>query len=274
MGLPCERGHRGGFQPFGGYPYHQTGDAGRLASLAAVFQGRIDAPVGKPQTPIIEASSGSTAISEADFARLLGLRLIAVVPDTTAHEKLENIAFYKGQSHLVHGADMYYEAHRLAGDLGGHCMDQFAFAERATDWRGNNNIADSLFSQMEREPKPYPSWIVVGAGTGGTAATIGRYMRFRCFANCPTRLCVADPERSVYYDVYCHGYHGVTNGPSLRIEGIGRPRVEERFLPSIIDHMSKVPDAASIGAVRFLERWLGRRCGGRQVPISSRRFGC
>src|SRR3954452_3348390 len=30
---------------------------------------------------------------------------------------------------------------RLAQELGGHYMDQFTYAELATDWRGNNNIA-------------------------------------------------------------------------------------------------------------------------------------
>ncbi|HEY3231386.1 MAG TPA: pyridoxal-phosphate dependent enzyme, partial [Roseiflexaceae bacterium] len=34
-------------------------------------------------TPVIEASSGSTAISEAYFARLLGLPFIAVMPTGT-----------------------------------------------------------------------------------------------------------------------------------------------------------------------------------------------
>lgn len=38
----------------------------------------------KEGTPIIEASSGSTAISEAWFARLLGLPFIAVMPACTA----------------------------------------------------------------------------------------------------------------------------------------------------------------------------------------------
>ncbi len=31
-------------------------------------------------------------------------------------------------------------------------MDQFTYAERATDWRGNNNIAEIIFQQMEQEP--------------------------------------------------------------------------------------------------------------------------
>lgn len=48
----------------------------------------------KEGTPIIEASSGSTAISEAYFARLLGLPFIAVMPSCTAKRKVEQIAFY------------------------------------------------------------------------------------------------------------------------------------------------------------------------------------
>lgn len=35
-------------------------------------------------TTVIESSSGSTAVSEAYFARLLGLRFIAVIPRATA----------------------------------------------------------------------------------------------------------------------------------------------------------------------------------------------
>ena len=41
-------------------------------------------------------------------------------------------------------------------ETGGHYIDQFTFAEPATDWRGNNNIAESLFEQMKREPHPFP----------------------------------------------------------------------------------------------------------------------
>ena len=79
-------------------------------------------------------------------------------------------------------------------------MDQFTHAERATDWRGNNNIAESIFAQLRMEPHPVPEWIVVGAGTGGTSATIGRYVRYRGHA---TRLCVPDPEGSAFFEAWC-----------------------------------------------------------------------
>jgi cysteine synthase A len=86
-----------------------------------------------PDTPIIEASSGSTAVSEAYFARLLGLRFIAVVPKKTAQSKIDLIQFYGGESHFVERTDeIYEESLRLAKELNGHYMDQFTYAERAT----------------------------------------------------------------------------------------------------------------------------------------------
>src|SRR5215217_3620113 len=100
-----------------------------------------------PETPIVEASSGSTAVSEAYFAQLLGLRFIAVMPRSTSPEKISLIEFYGGRCHLVETpSKMYAESRRLAQETGGHFMDQFTYSERATDWRGNNNIAESIFT--------------------------------------------------------------------------------------------------------------------------------
>src|SRR3546814_17955612 len=58
-------------------------------------------------TPVIEASSGSTAISEAYFARLLGLRFIAVVLPGTAAAKLAEIERLGGDCHFAEGGDIY-----------------------------------------------------------------------------------------------------------------------------------------------------------------------
>ena len=208
---------------------------------------------------IVEASSGSTAVSEAYFARLLGLPFVAVIPDRTSQEKIDQIAFYGGQCHLVAAADVYTEADRLACERNGHYMDQFTYAERATDWRGNNNVAESMYAQLAREPAPIPAWIVVSAGTGGTSATIGRYIRYQCH---DTRLCVADPEHSVFFEYYRTGKRDLTSARGSNIEGIGRPRVEPSFVPDVIDRMIRVPDAASFATLRVLERLLKRRCGG------------
>jgi len=209
---------------------------------------------------VVDASSGSTAISEAYFARLLGLKFVAVMPRTTSPEKIAQIAFYGGQSHLVDDPNTVYdESRRLATESGGHYLDQFTYAERATDWRGNNNIAEAMFQQMAREEHACPHWVVCGAGTGGTSATIGRFIRYRQFE---TRLCVVDPGRSVFFDFYGSNDRNLTGTAGSRIEGIGRPRVEPSFIPELVDRMIKVADVASFAAMRVLSDLIGRRVGG------------
>ena len=136
-------------------------------------------------------------------------------------------------------------------------MDQFTYAERATDWRGNNNIAQSIFSQMARERFPVPRWIVVGAGTGGTSATIGRYVRYQRH---DTGICVPDPQGSVFGDYHRTGNPALT-GPGSNIEGIGRPRVEASFIRTLIDRMMTVADLDSVAAMRVLSELLGRKVG-------------
>src|SRR5207342_3632555 len=150
---------------------------------------------------VVEASSGSTAISEAYFARLVGLPFVAVVARSTSPGKVALIEREGGRCEFVDSAgEVYDTARRLAGELGGHYLDQFTNAERATDWRGNNNIAESIFDQLGDETHPVPEWIVVGAGTGGTSATIGRYVRFRRY---DTAVAVVDPENSAFYQGWC-----------------------------------------------------------------------
>lgn len=213
----------------------------------------------KQGTTVIESSSGSTAVSEAYFARLLGLPFIAVMPSTTAKKKIQQIEFYGGQCHFVdHSSKIYAESERLAAQLNGHYMDQFTYAERATDWRGNNNIANSIFNQMEKEQYPIPTWIVMSAGTGGTSATIGRYIRYQ---QLNSQLCVVDPENSVFFDYYNSGNSKVTCTAGSKIEGIGRPRAEPSFIPGVVDQMRKIPDAASIATINWLETIIGRKTG-------------
>ena len=211
------------------------------------------------RTTIVDASSGSTAVSEAYFARFLGLPFIAVMPASTSPEKIALIEAHGGSCLLVGDAStIVAEAQRLAADTHGHFLDQFTYAERATDWRGNNNIAESIYTQMELERHPIPAWIVVGAGTGGTSATIGRYTRLMRY---PTRLLVVDPEDSIFYPSWTGDLAKFTGRPS-RIEGIGRQHVESSFMPDIIDRMIQIPDAASIATMRMVRSRTGHSVGG------------
>jgi cysteine synthase len=237
---------------------HPTGSLKHRLARSLFLYGLCNGWIGEG-TAVVEASSGSTAVSEAYFAKMLDLPFIAVMPRKTSPEKIALIEHYGGRCHLVDDpTTVYAESQRLAAECGGHYMDQFTYAERATDWRGNNNIAESIFEQLSKERYPIPRWIVIGAGTGGTSATIGRYVRYRQYA---TQLCVVDPEGSVFADFFESGDEALTAKGS-RVEGIGRPRVEPSFVRSVIDLVVRVPDAASFAAMRVLSRALKRRVGG------------
>jgi cysteine synthase A len=237
---------------------HPTGSLKHRLARSLFLYGLCNGWIGAGTT-IVEASTGSTAVSEAYFARFLGLPFIAVMPAATSPEKIALIESEGGSCHLVEdAATVYDEAQRLATLRNGYFLDQFTFAERATDWRGNNNIAESIFSQMALERHPVPTWIVVGAGTGGTSATIGRFARFGRYA---TRMCVVDPEDSIFYSAWS-GDASAFTGRRSRIEGIGRQRVEPSFLPDVVDRMIQVPDAASIATMRLVRERTGRSVGG------------
>lgn len=236
---------------------HPTGSLKHRLARSLVLHGLVNGDIVEGTT-LVDATSGSTAISEAYFAQLLGLAFVAVVPRGTSRAKLDLIERSGGRCLLVERAgDVYAEAERLGALPDHHYLDQFGMASTVTDWRGNNTIASSIFEQMAHERHPVPSWIVVGAGTGGTSATIGRYCRYCKLA---TRLAVVDPEGSAFHQAWRDGTRTGTAAGS-RIEGIGRPRVEPSFVPGVIDHMLTVPDATSIAAMRLLEECTGRRVG-------------
>src|SRR5690606_17578321 len=126
-----------------------------------ILYGICSGAIGK-DTVLVEASSGSTAVSEAYYARLLGLSFYAVLPRNTSRSKIEAILQHGGRCHFVdEPSAIYEEAGRFAAENNGYYLDQFTYAERVTDWRGNNNIAESIFRQMSLEHHHEPHWIVM-----------------------------------------------------------------------------------------------------------------
>ena len=158
-----------------------------------------------------------------------------MVPVNTAAKKIAAIDFYGGRVETVDSAaHLDRRCKELAAQWDGHFMDQFTYAERATDWRGNNNIAESLFSlKWQVSTIPSQTWVVVLApAQDGTSATIGRYI-FATDRSWSThaRLCVVDPQGSAYFPAFKESNPSSEGASSGIVEGIGRPRVEASFVP-------------------------------------------
>ncbi len=226
----------------------------RSLFLYALCNGRL-----REGQAVVDASSGSTAISEAWFARMLGLTFTAVMPASTAPRKIRDVQALGGRCDLVEDAGTVHARAAEHARWGACHLDQFGLAERATDWRGNNNIAESIIGQLALEPCNVPTWIVCGAGTGGTSATIGRYLRYR---GLNTQLCVAEPTGAAFAQGWQTRDRSVLASQPTLIEGIGRPCVEPGFIFEVVDAVEQIDDADSIAAAWLLEDLLGYRYGG------------
>ncbi|HEV7897745.1 MAG TPA: pyridoxal-phosphate dependent enzyme [Planosporangium sp.] len=237
---------------------HPTGSLKHRAARA-MFRYAIASGLVTEGTTVVEATGGNAAVAQAYFANLLGLPYLAVMPGAPSPGRSEPVERLGGGCRFVNPPLAIYEEARLvAADTGGHYLDQFTWAERTIDWRGPG-LADELFAQFAERGAAEPAWVVVGAGTGATSAGLGRYLRYH---GAPARLAVVDPENSAYFPGWVTGAADYATGAPSRIEGIGRPRMEPGFLPSLVDLVLPVPDAASVAGARAVREVTGQSVGG------------
>ncbi|WP_285773433.1 pyridoxal-phosphate dependent enzyme [Microtetraspora sp. NBRC 13810] len=235
---------------------HPTGSL-RHRHARALFRFAIASGRIHGYTTVVEATGGNSAVAQAYFARLLGLKYIAVMPgDRERSAGQAAMVEELGGECRFHNPPpaIYDEARRLAEDLGGHYLDQFTWAERAIDWQ-DPGLAGELFDQMPEEPE----WVVAGAATGATSAALGRRVRVGGYR---TKVAVADPENSAYDPGWLLGVPDYATGMPSRIEGIGRPKIEPGFMFPLVDLVVPVPDAASVAAARQLRAVTGLPVGG------------
>jgi cysteine synthase A len=200
---------------------------------------------------VVAATGGAVAVAGARLARLLDVPFTAVVPGRTPRATLTRIEEAGGAWRFVQGppAALDREAREVAERLGGGwVLDPYADAERAVACCGEPTVADELFAQLPDAP----AWVVTGAGTGATSAALGRHLRRHGLTG--TRLAVVDPENSAFFPAWASGAADFATGLPSRIPGIGRPRTGPGFLPSVLDLVIPVPDAASVAAMRWLRR--------------------
>ncbi|RSN00340.1 pyridoxal-5'-phosphate-dependent protein subunit beta [Nonomuraea sp. WAC 01424] len=192
-------------------------------------------------TTVVEATGGNAAVAQAWFARRLGLPYIVVMPGRRDQARARAVEALGGECRFVTPPLAIYDAAR---SIEGHFLDQFGRA-------APHDLADELFAQVR------PDWVVTGAGTGATSATLGAVARgFGC------RVAVADPDDSAYFPGWTLDVPDYATGMPSRIEGIGRPRVEPGFRPDLVDLVVPVPDAASVAAARHLREVTGLPVGG------------
>lgn len=206
---------------------------GRAMIEAAEKDGRL-----RPGGTVVEATAGNTGLGLALVARIKGYRVVLVVPDKMAIEKVLHLKALGAEIHLTRsdvgkGHPEYYQdlAARIASEIPGSWFaDQF------------NNPANPLAHETTTGPELWEQSgheldaIVVGVGSSGTLTGLSNYFK-QVQPN--LEFVLADPKGSILADYINTGVLRDDAG-SWAVEGIG-----EDFIPAIAD-LSRVKKAYTI----------------------------
>ncbi len=190
----------------------------------------------KPGGTIVEATAGNTGLGLALVAAQKGYRLILVVPDKMAREKVFHLQAMGAEVRMTRsdvgkGHPEYYQdmAERIAGEAGAFYINQFA--NEANPYAHETTTGPEILAQLDGDVDA----IVVGVGSSGTITGLSRFF---AKASPKTEIVLADPVGSVLAEYIATGHLG--NAGSWIVEGIG-----EDFIPPIAD-LSRVRKAYSI----------------------------
>ena len=205
----------------------------------------------KPGGTLIEATAGNTGLGLALVASQKGYRLILVIPDKMAQEKIFHLRALGAdirmtRSDVGKGHPEYYQdmAERLTAETPGAIYVN-QFANPANPLAHVTGTGPEIWEQMEHKVDA----VVVGVGSGGTLSGIGRYMRG---VSPSTKMILADPKGSVLAPLVQTGK--MTEAGSWLVEGIGEDFVPPNCDLSLVSEAFIVSDAESFGTARELLR--------------------
>lgn len=206
----------------------------------------------KPNSVIIEPTSGNTGIGLASVAAARGYRIIIVMPDTMSVERRQLMKAYGAELVLSEGAKGMKGAIEKANELAKEIPDSFIpgqFVNPANPKAHFETTGPEIWEDTDGTVDIF----VAGVGTGGTITGTGKFLKSK---KADVKVVAVEPASSAVLSTGVAGAH--------KIQGIGAGFVPEILDTSVYDEIIAVEneDAFTIG------RLIGRR-EGVLVGISS-----
>ena len=191
----------------------------------------------KPDTVIIEPTSGNTGIGLASVAAARGYRMILVMPDTMSVERHQLMKAYGAELVLSEGAKGMKGAIAKAEELANEIPNSFVpgqFVNPANPKAHRESTGPEIYEDTDGNVDIF----VAGVGTGGTVTGVGEYLKAQ---NPDIKIVAVEPVSSAVLSTGIAGSH--------KIQGIGAGFVPDILNTSIYDEVITVEndDAFAIG---------------------------
>jgi len=203
----------------------------------------------KPDSVLIEPTSGNTGIALAFVAAARGYRLVLVMPESMSLERRKMLALLGAELVLTPAAAGMNGAVARAEELARQTPNAIVpqqFKNPANPEIHRRTTAEEIW----RDTAGLIDVFVAGVGTGGTITGVGQVLKPR---KPSLRIVAVEPEDS---PVLSGGKPG-----SHKIQGIGAGFVPDVLDRAVIDEVARVSNQSAFETARALARYEGIPCG-------------
>ena len=217
----------------------------------------------QPGGVIVEGTAGNTGIGLAVVGNAKGYRTVIVIPETQSQEK-KDMLLAQGVELIQVPAVPYKDPNnyvkypgRLAAELAEKEPNGAIWANQFDNVANRDGHYHQLGPEIWRETEGRIDAFTCAAGTGGTIAGVGKYLKEQ---NAKVRIQLADPMGAALYNFYKHG-ELKAEGSSIT-EGIGQGRITANLEGAAIDDAYQITDAEALPVVYDLIQREGLVLGG------------
>ena len=198
----------------------------------------------KPDSTIIEPTSGNTGIGLAAVAAARGYRIIIVMPDTMSVERRQLMKAYGAELVLSEGAKGMKGAIAKADELAAEIPNSF-IPSQFTNPSNPKAHRETTGPEIWEDLGDKVDIFVAGVGTGGTVTGVGEYLKSKT----DVKVVAVEPESSAVLSTGVAGPH--------KIQGIGAGFVPEVLNTEIYDEIIPVSNEDAFATGKLIGRSEG-----------------